>query len=411
MVDSISIYEKYNIDLSRLSRDYLKFPLKRQYHIKGHPSEIPLKEDIEYLYLEKLVNIKYISVFMHISEVTLRKIMLSYNIIPNKYHENQIRKQTNIIKYNIDNPNKLESKKEKSKQTRIKKYGGYISKETIEKRKKTCLEKYGVTTPFKSEEIKEKIKRSNLEKYGVEYTTQSKEIKEKIKNTNIKKYGVACTLQSEESIKKKNETWLKNLGIIGTPFNSDKVRNKSKHTIIDRYGVDHASQNIEIKKKQKQTSLERYGKIGYNNREKYKQTCLERYGVDNPFKSKEIMKDVIGRTSSKHEKLWLNQLNINLVQKEFRCGNNTYFVDGYNQETNTVYEFLGDFYHGNPKIFNPKDINPRLGILYEELYNYTFERFNNLKNVYNVKIIYIWDSDFIKNERIKEDWKDKMIEY
>lgn len=410
MTDSISIYEKYNIDLNRLSRDYLKFPLKRQYHIKGHPSEIPPKEDIEYLYFEKLVNIKYISIFMHISETTLHKIMLMYNIESSKYHVNKVKKQTNIIEYGVSDPNKLDCKKEKSKQTRLEKYGSYFSEKTTEKRKQTCLEKYGETTPLKSDKIKEKIKQTCLERYGTEYATQSNTVKEKTKHTNLERYGVICTLQSEQSIKKKTNTWLNHYGV-DHPRKSKEVKEKIKQTNIKLYGVEYASQNNKIIEKQKQTCLKRYGKIGYNNREKYKETCLERFGVDNPFKSKEIMKNIIGKTSSKHEKLWLKQLNINLVQKEFYCGNNTYFVDGFDPKTNTVYEFLGDFYHGNPKIFNLKDINPRLNVMYEDLYKYTFKRFDNLKNTYDVNIIYIWDSDFMKNDRIREDWKDKMIEY
>jgi hypothetical protein len=32
-------------------------------------------------------------------------------------------------------------------------------------------------------------------------------------------------------------------------------------------------------------------------------------------------------------------------------------VDGYDENTNTVYEYLGDYWHGNPEKFYPKDIN------------------------------------------------------
>ena len=361
MTESINIYDKYNINLSKLSRDYIKFPLKRSGSSKSSKLlEIPAKEDLEYLYLELNLSIKLICKIFQWNNVTLLKNIRNYKIVKPK--EDKIKSR--IFSKFLNNPN--------------------WKKDMVKK----CFASREKNNPNWKEDMVKKIKQ-----------------------TNIKKYGVVCTLQSEEGIKKKNETWLKNLGVTGSPFNSNKVRIKSKHTLINRYGVEYASQNDEIRGKQKQTNLDRYGKIGYNNREKYKQTCLKRYGVDNPFKSKEIMKNIIGRTSSKHEKLWLKQLNVNLMQKDFHCGDNTYFVDGYDQTTNTVYEFLGDFYHGNPKIFNFKDINPRLNITYEDLYNYTFKRFNNLKNTYNVKIIYIWDSDFMKNNKIKEDWREKMIEY
>lgn len=42
----------------------------------------------------------------------------------------------------------------------------------------------------------------------------------------------------------------------------------------------------------KKTKLEKYGNENYNNKEKRKQTNIKKYGVDNPFKSKECMKNV-----------------------------------------------------------------------------------------------------------------------
>ena len=79
--------------------------------------------------------------------------------------------------------------KEKSKQTRINKYGGWESDETTKHRKETNLKKYGVENPFASKEIQEKIKKTNLEKYGVEYNQQNQEIRKRSIETRRKKYG------------------------------------------------------------------------------------------------------------------------------------------------------------------------------------------------------------------------------
>lgn len=66
-------------------------------------------------------------------------------------------------------------------------------------------------------------------------------------------------------------------------------------------------------------------------------------------------------------------------------------VDGI--KDNIIYEFLGDFYHGNPKKYNPQDINQKNGKKFEELYNKTLLKFNKLNSVgYEVK--YIWESDW-----------------
>lgn len=49
-------------------------------------------------------------------------------------------------------------------------------------------------------------------------------------------------------------------------------------------------------------------------------------------------------------------------------------VDGYCHETNTVYEFHGDYWHGNPVLFGSDDINQRVGKTFGELYQKTGEK-------------------------------------
>ena len=62
---------------------------------------------------------------------------------------------------------------------------------------------------------------------------------------------------------------------------------------------------------------------------------------------------------SKKSIRWLEYVskkeNINIQHAlnggEYKIG--TYRVDGYCKEKNTCYEFLGDYFHGNPKVFEP----------------------------------------------------------
>lgn len=70
-------------------------------------------------------------------------------------------------------------------------------------------------------------------------------------------------------------------------------------------------------------------------------------------------------------------------------------VDGYDEITNTVYEYLGDYWHGNPKIFNHNKINHDTKKTFGELYENTFKVLNKVKSLgYNVK--YIWETDWKK---------------
>lgn len=90
------------------------------------------------------------------------------------------------------------------------------------------------------------------------------------------------------------------------------------------------------------------------------------------------------------ENKWLDSLNIK--EKQYRIGK--YIVDGYDPHTNTIYEFNGDYWHGNPKLYNDNDMNSVLNKTFGELYRKTKDREEYLmKKGYNV--ISIWESDFI----------------
>ena len=70
---------------------------------------------------------------------------------------------------------------------------------------------------------------------------------------------------------------------------------------------------------------------------------------------------------SKMSIIWLNYMSngVNIQhalsggEKKLTIGNKTYKVDGFREETNTVYEFYGCFWHGCPKCYRPNIINTK----------------------------------------------------
>jgi hypothetical protein len=83
---------------------------------------------------------------------------------------------------------------------------------------------------------------------------------------------------------------------------------------------------------------------------------------------------------------------------EYRISNTRYFVDGYHEKTNTVYEFHGTVYHGDPRVCDQKE-NNYLGFNYSELYRKTIERENEIKELgYNLVVMWEYDWDnYIKS--------------
>lgn len=99
--------------------------------------------------------------------------------------------------------------------------------------------------------------------------------------------------------------------------------------------------------------------------------------------------------TSKVEHEWLDKIGIPTKnrQKYLRLNNRKYIVDGYDPETGTIYEFFGDFWHGNPKIYNPSDINPVCKKTFGTLYETTMNKIQIYQDLgYN--IVYIWESDY-----------------
>jgi hypothetical protein len=97
---------------------------------------------------------------------------------------------------------------------------------------------------------------------------------------------------------------------------------------------------------------------------------------------------------SKQQTDFLNFIDIkiqNVALKEWKRKK----VDGFDPKTNTVYEFLGDYYHGNPIKYSHDAYNPTCHKTFGELYNNTFKSFDKLKKLgYNLK--YIWENDWLK---------------
>jgi len=70
-------------------------------------------------------------------------------------------------------------------------------------------------------------------------------------------------------------------------------------------------------------------------------------------------------------------------------------VDGFCKETNTVYEFHGDFWHGNPNRYPPDEEHPMIrGKTYEDLYEKTLLRDQKIRDLgYN--LVVKWETDLI----------------
>jgi hypothetical protein len=319
----------------------------------------------------------------------------------------------------------------------------------IDKKKKLNQQKYGTDYYFQSPIGKENIKNTMICKHGVEYPMQSESIKQKNKVTLNERYGVDNISQLESTKDKKIKTLMKNYGV-NHNMKSQQILNSRKATYLNNYGVDNPAKHISIKNKIKQTNRFRRN-VDYTFqcdviKQKIRNTNIDRYGVE--FNSQKTIKDIIPllndfsymetqynksstiflarklKTTIKTVLKYLKKLGIKINRQniisaksiiwleyisnteniyiqhgynggEYMIPNTKYKVDGYCKETNTVYEFYGDYWHGNPEMINNKKFckNKKL---FSELYKNTIIREERISTVgYN--IISIWEHEFDKN--------------
>lgn len=105
--------------------------------------------------------------------------------------------------------------------------------------------------------------------------------------------------------------------------------------------------------------------------------------------------------SSKLEREWLDTIGVDKKYRNtfIRIDGKLYKFDAYVPDTNTIYEFYGDFWHGNPDRFKEGE-NNKSKISFSDLYDKTIKREDFLKQKgYN--LITIWEKDFINKKQSK----------
>lgn len=108
---------------------------------------------------------------------------------------------------------------------------------------------------------------------------------------------------------------------------------------------------------------------------------------------------------SKSSQRWLDYLGIPKdigIYREVKIklpNMKKYFTaDGFDPTTNTIYEFHGDYWHGNPKIYDPDDINKVNNKTFGKLFEQTTKRSQKLRNAgYN--LVSIWESEWNEIEK------------
>ncbi len=279
------------------------------------------------------------------------------------------------------------SNRQKAKQTCLEKY----NTETFSNRtkaKQTCLKRYGVDNPRKSSLVKTKIKQTKLEKYNNENYSN----RQKAKQTCLEKYGVQHVMQVDDIKHKVREQ---------RSLHMDDIIQKMKLTSIKRYGIDH------IAKQHQRESFELLNDMDwlYDQYITKNKTSVQ-IANDLSITSTAVCNylryhEITIRQHSQHSYKSIQWLDYIMEQEgifiqhagnigEYQIPGTRYKADGYCKETNTVYEFYGDYWHGNPDVYESELINETTNCTMGELYQRTIKKECKLIELgYN--LITIWE--------------------
>jgi len=316
------------------------------------------------------------------------------------------RKNTNILKYGVDNPAKSLLVKEKVKQTNIKNFGTEYplqSKECKNKFKKHFLEIHGVDNPSKLPNTREKAQNTMLEKYGVEHAMQSKEIQDKLKEYFLETYKV------------------------DNPSKLPNTREKAQNTMLEKYGVEHALQSPTFITKSKETNLNKYGTDSYTKTKEYQDNLHASIFIKN---SKLINSERFNLLSCSNIKFEISCTTCNdtfIIQRQLYrrrvkdnediCLNcNPITSNGTSKLEKELLEYVRSVYTGEIQSnirFNNKEIDIylpdlKLGFEFNGLYwhselhkdkNYHYDKYKHF-DALGIRVVHIWEDDWIYKKDI-----------
>jgi hypothetical protein len=149
-----------------------------------------------------------------------------------------------------------------------------------------------------------------------------------------------------------------------------------------------------------------YSKVDYkNNRDKIIIIC-NKHGQFEQTPNNHIQKKGCLKCNlylySRAQIVWLNSMafikNIYIQhaenEGEYQIPTTKFKADGYCKETNTIYEYHGDYWHGNPKIYSSTCINNTTHCTFGELYESTVNKEKIIREL-GFNLVTIWESDWI----------------
>lgn len=281
-----------------------------------------------------------------------------------------IAKQKNTIAKHIEkDPNYYEKRLQKTRATKLKKYGNekYNGHEKYEE---TMMRQYGVKNGFQSETIKQKIRQSLMEHLGVEHAMQSQICKDKRVQTYRRDYGVDNPSQLKEN------------------------RDLAKRTTAERHG----DPNYRNTKQQKETVARKTKEEKQAIKQKREAYNLDHYGVKWPI-ALHNHRSSISKLSIRVKQL-LEQHSVTFEMEfkiYYQIGSDIHIRKYDFKIGQIILELNGDFFHANPSSYKSGSIIRihHQDVKVDDIWIDDLKK-KELAETNGYTVIYLWQSDMKK---------------
>lgn len=161
----------------------------------------------------------------------------------------------------------------------------------------------------------------------------------------------------------------------------------------DRYGYDHFEYKTAHDKIKVECFVPGHGIFEVGARDHVKSGCPKCRLVEQ---------------SSNISHRWLDSLGLPL-EKEYRFPQyKGRPVDGFHAESNTIYQFHGDYFHGNPVVYDATEYNSRVKKTFGEIYERSCRIDQDFRDLgYNLVIM--WEHDWKIHEREQNELRKQKI--
>ena len=115
---------------------------------------------------------------------------------------------------------------------------------------------------------------------------------------------------------------------------------------------------------------------------------------------------------SKISQEWLSMIKVSkpLLELEYHIPDTGYFADGYDPDTRTIYEFHGDYWHGNPQKYDSNEFNQVTHCTMGQLYVNTCKK-RDICISLGYRYIEIWEDTWKKCKKLFRNIQKRIILY